>query len=99
MAPDIAKVDADRDLNLGLSAWDFSDEVLRWLLHEKQSLRSGRPAHPISRYKSQLITSNLPVIRAVRKYEHLRLTETVADSGKIQISSTSAERLNGLKKP
>jgi hypothetical protein len=26
MAPDIA---ADRDLNLGLSAWNFSDEVLR----------------------------------------------------------------------
>jgi len=33
MAPDITKVDADRDLNLGLPAWDFSDEVLRWLLH------------------------------------------------------------------
>jgi hypothetical protein len=33
MAPDVAKVDADRDLNLGLSAWNFSDEVLRWLLH------------------------------------------------------------------
>src|ERR1700678_517082 len=33
MAPDVAKVDADRDLNLGLSAWDFSDEVLRCLLH------------------------------------------------------------------
>jgi hypothetical protein len=38
MAPDVAKVDADRDLNLGLSAWDFRDEVLRWLLHGKQSL-------------------------------------------------------------
>jgi hypothetical protein len=25
MAPDIAKVDADRDLNLGLPAWNFSD--------------------------------------------------------------------------
>jgi hypothetical protein len=33
MPPDVAKVDADRHLNLGLSAWDFSDEVLRWLLH------------------------------------------------------------------
>src|SRR5580692_13087648 len=33
MAPDIAKVDADRDLNLGLPAWNFSNEVLRWLLH------------------------------------------------------------------
>jgi len=29
MAPDIAKVDADRHLNLGLPAWNFSDEVLR----------------------------------------------------------------------
>jgi hypothetical protein len=27
------RVDADRHLNLGRSAWDFSDEVLRWLLH------------------------------------------------------------------
>jgi hypothetical protein len=50
MAPDVAKVDTDRNLNLGLSAWDFSDGVLRWLLHGKQSLRSGRPAHPIYRY-------------------------------------------------
>jgi hypothetical protein len=33
MAPDVAKVDADRDLNLSLPAWDFSDEVLHWLLH------------------------------------------------------------------
>ena len=33
MAPDVAKVDADRDLNLGLSAWDFSDGMLRWILH------------------------------------------------------------------
>jgi hypothetical protein len=37
MAPDVAKVDADRELNLGLSAWDFSDGVPRWLLHGKQS--------------------------------------------------------------
>jgi hypothetical protein len=33
MAPDIAKVDADRHLDLGLPAWNFSDEVLRWFLH------------------------------------------------------------------
>jgi hypothetical protein len=33
MAPDIAKVDTDRDLNLGLPAWDFSNEVMPWLLH------------------------------------------------------------------
>ena len=33
MAPDIAKVDADRHPNLGLPVWNFSDEVLRWLLH------------------------------------------------------------------
>jgi hypothetical protein len=31
MAPDVPKVDADRDLNLSLSAWNFSDGVLRWL--------------------------------------------------------------------
>jgi hypothetical protein len=44
MAPDIAKVDADRDLNLGLPAWDFSDEVLRWLLHGN-SLRRTCSSH------------------------------------------------------
>ncbi len=33
MAPDIAKIDPDRPLDLGLPAWNFSDEVLRWLLH------------------------------------------------------------------
>ena len=33
MALDIAKVNADRYLDLGLSAWNFSDRVLRWLLH------------------------------------------------------------------
>jgi hypothetical protein len=49
MAPDIAKVDADRHLDLGVPAWNFSNEVLRWLLHGKQSLRSksGGPAHPV----------------------------------------------------
>jgi hypothetical protein len=41
MAPDIAKVDANRQLGLGLSAWNFCDEVLRRLLHGKQSLPSG----------------------------------------------------------
>ena len=50
MAPDIAKVDADRDLNLGLSAWNFSDEVLRWLLHGNSLLLLGGPAHPIYHY-------------------------------------------------
>jgi hypothetical protein len=39
MAPDIPKVDADRHLDLGVPAWNFSDKVLRWLLHGKQSLR------------------------------------------------------------
>jgi hypothetical protein len=38
MAPDVAKIDADRNLDLGLPAWDFSDELLRWLLHGEQSL-------------------------------------------------------------
>jgi hypothetical protein len=46
-APDVAQIDAERHLNLGLSAWDFSDGVLRWLLHGKQSLRFGIPARPI----------------------------------------------------
>jgi hypothetical protein len=32
MAPDVSEVDADRRGNSGLSAWNFRDEVLRWLL-------------------------------------------------------------------
>ena len=31
MAPDIAKVYSKRHLYLGLPAWNFSDEALRWL--------------------------------------------------------------------
>jgi hypothetical protein len=33
MVPDVSEVDADRRGNPGLSAWNFRDEVLRWLLH------------------------------------------------------------------
>jgi hypothetical protein len=51
MAPDIAKIDTNRQLGPGLPAGNFSDEVLRWILHGKQSLRSDSegPAHPIYR--------------------------------------------------
>jgi hypothetical protein len=58
MAPDIAKVDTNRQLGLGLPAWNFRDEVPRRLLHGKQSLPSGGPAHPISRYRSVELMSN-----------------------------------------
>jgi hypothetical protein len=33
MAPDIPKIDPDRHPNLGDAAWNFRDEVLRWLFH------------------------------------------------------------------
>jgi hypothetical protein len=33
MAPDISKVDTDRHLNPGPSAWNFRDEVLRRVFH------------------------------------------------------------------
>jgi hypothetical protein len=33
MAPDISKVDTDRHLDPSRSAWNFRDEVLRWLFH------------------------------------------------------------------
>jgi hypothetical protein len=33
MAPDITKINANRQLVLGLSAWNFCDGVLRRLLH------------------------------------------------------------------
>jgi hypothetical protein len=39
MAPDITKINANRQLALELSEWNFCDEVLR-LLHGKQSLPS-----------------------------------------------------------
>jgi hypothetical protein len=41
MASDISEVDTDRHLDPGPSAWNFRDEVLRCLLHGKQSLPSG----------------------------------------------------------
>jgi hypothetical protein len=50
MAPDISKVDADCHLDPGLSAWNFRDEMLRWLFHGEQSLLSEGPAYPICRY-------------------------------------------------
>jgi hypothetical protein len=33
MVPDIPKVDPDRHPNPGAAAWNFSNEVMRWLLH------------------------------------------------------------------
>jgi hypothetical protein len=33
MAPDISEVDTDRHLHPSRSAWNFRDEVLRWLFH------------------------------------------------------------------
>ena len=37
MAPNVAKVDADRQLYLGTIPGYFRDEVVRWLLHGIQS--------------------------------------------------------------
>jgi hypothetical protein len=33
MASNISKIDANRHLNVGLSGWDFCDEVLRRVFH------------------------------------------------------------------
>ena len=33
MAPDIPKIDPDRRPNLGDAAWNFRDELFRWLFH------------------------------------------------------------------
>lgn len=41
MTPDIAKIDPNGDLELGPSAWNFSNEVLRWLLHGNSVLLQG----------------------------------------------------------
>ncbi|HTF66068.1 MAG TPA: hypothetical protein VK638_25615 [Edaphobacter sp.] len=30
MAPDVTKIDPDRHLELGVPAWNFRDEALRW---------------------------------------------------------------------
>jgi hypothetical protein len=50
MVPDITKIDADRQLVPGLSAWNFRDEVMRRRLHGIRSRSSERPAHPIYHY-------------------------------------------------
>ena len=47
MASDISKIDTDRHPDPGMPAWNFRDKVIRRLLHGKQSLPSGGPAHPI----------------------------------------------------
>jgi len=52
MAPDISKINTDRHPDPGTPAWNFRDKVIRRLLHGKQSLPSGAPAHPIFRYLS-----------------------------------------------
>jgi hypothetical protein len=54
MAPDISKIDTDRHPDPGTSARNFRDNVIRRLLHGKQSLPSGGPAHPIYRYRSDV---------------------------------------------
>jgi hypothetical protein len=68
MAPDIAKVDADRDLNPGLPAWDFSNEVLRWLLH-------GNSLSPIRKTCS----SYLPVL-IWNRCNKLRLADQICEA-------------------
>ena len=54
MAPDISKIDTDRYPDPGTPAWNFRDKVIRRLLHGKQSLPSGGPAHPIYQDQSYL---------------------------------------------
>jgi hypothetical protein len=51
MAPSIAKVDTNCQFGPGMPAWNFRDEVLRWLFHGIQSAPPPeRPAHPIYLY-------------------------------------------------
>ena len=57
MAPDISKIDTDRHPDPGTPAWNFRDKVIRRLLHGKQSLPSGGPAHPIYQYESNSTTA------------------------------------------
>lgn len=42
MAPDIAKIDSDRKLKLGLSVGNFSNGVMQGLFHDEQSLPFGK---------------------------------------------------------
>jgi hypothetical protein len=69
MAPDISQVDADHRGNPGLSVRDFSDEVLRWLLHGNSLLLRG-PAHPISVYQ-HLSMSAMAILHQLRA-RHLK---------------------------
>jgi hypothetical protein len=53
MAPDISKIDPNRHPNLGDTAWNFRDEVVRWLFHGNSLSGPRRPAHPILRPSSR----------------------------------------------
>src|SRR5271170_4702900 len=52
MAPDISKVDSDRHLNLGLSAWDFRKWGAALASSWEQSPTSGGPCSSHFRYSS-----------------------------------------------
>jgi hypothetical protein len=76
MAPDVAKVDANRHLDHGLSVWGFCEEVIPRLFHGKQSLRSGGPAHPISRQLDRALMASAEGIESAlkRKFNNMQVS-------------------------
>jgi hypothetical protein len=67
MAPDIAKVDADRHLNFGLSAWNFSDRVCAGFFTGTVCSSCGGAAHPIYRYESRRGRDSLGILNPGRR--------------------------------
>jgi hypothetical protein len=58
MARDIAKINADRHLNPGLSAWNFRDGVIRWHFHgDRFSDPNTCSGVPLLRLSSGLLTN------------------------------------------
>jgi hypothetical protein len=67
MAPDISKVYADRNDKPRLSARNFDDEVLRGLLHGKQSLFERTCSSHFSSFKTLQRTSPLFGVAAIER--------------------------------
>jgi hypothetical protein len=64
MAPNVAKVDADRQLYLGTLAGYFRDEVVRWLLHGNSLLLLQRTCSShLPGLGKEFLVQSLPIRR------------------------------------
>ncbi|WP_353062275.1 hypothetical protein [Tunturiibacter psychrotolerans] len=61
-----------RDLDLGLSAWDFSDEVLRWLLHGNSLLLLRRTCSSHLSLPIRTSMSASAMMRSLRNHDRAK---------------------------